>query len=1017
MSLDLSTVLLSQAEQTQLAALDPFIKKEIQERFLLTPEGLEPSKVILSTYKAHDLDKVFLNRFFQFILTKDPQPFNEYCKIYSSGRSADFIGFIKTRSLRNIKLLFEEFVTYKKIPEKTPLSCAWKVFLTSTKLTIFQKTEVLALIIRFLDADKTLKNEAIEKFIKSCEMLKSKYDDELLDSFMQAVGEQNTNITDAFYLLEQFVEKPFDDIFPLACRLIDKSSTLAEIQSHLMRAEIVYEKLWKEADLDSVCQRIMEMPFPINPAIHAKIFLQMREIKRIYETFPQGLDELGLQALIKKLAIEDLDPEAKRLKLVACAILAFKHIFHITLHPTQVFTALAYFHHEIGALAQVKTGEGKSMIVALSALIHASEGHRIHVISSANSLSIRDEEHFKPFFLLFDITSSHICTKVPDKKSFLANIIYGTASDFEFAIMREMIHDEQIFQETRRFLPEKRFDLVLIDEVDNLTIDTTLSSSRIAQPADINYDWIYSPLLKFAQEHKGGKIEELKAFLKIYNEGSIAHLLPTVSEAKLTSWLASSKHALYELNENIDYVVQIKEGQRQIAIIDFSNTGRILEGNRWSKGIHEFLEVKHGIVPKKESYTPLVLSHPVYYSMYKKIIGLSGTLGSREDRGEIEEIYHLTCFDVPTYLSPKRIDKPPVVVPSKAVHIEAIKNSIIEKMSAQRPVLVLCETIEFTQQISNVLKAAGIAHELLNEIQKKSDQEVLALAGQASRVTVATNTAGRGTDIKLSAQSILAGGLHVLLTFYPSSIRVEEQARGRAGRQGQPGSSEVIICSENAIEEHEILRTKRAALQRQLHVNLSRLSLKQFSLAQSFYQRYAKFLRSKADLVALIAPRWIPKRFIKSHAVDLSVFTGKDLILASRGAHLMTLNENDRDSWCIYLDNLHDRVAKLVLDNFAVKTLSVLDFITHDVSRAVFHKIHVPLKILGASEASIRAFMEACFEAACHSMDRIMEEAEAPGNWASVIAGDGSGFEAFLKDMILGRRPKLYDYINFEMET
>lgn len=1008
MSLDLSTVLLTSAQQEVLRDVDCRVKSHIQDWLIKTKRGFDPARIILETYRSLPSEKIFLDRFFYLLLNvKDEAIINKFFSVHDLGKTFEFIDFAKTRSLKDVSILFDTFKSYKKLPLSLTIDHSWFYFVHKRKLNTFQKNELLKLI----EFYKSSLKDKLEKLVLSLEQIKILYDDELTDAILKALKAENFHIDEACFIGDKFLEKSFDDVYPFASSLIDNSITLKQIKKKFEESFVLKEKIWIDVDFDEIYSRISTVSFPIDDFILKKIQSEILLIRTFYENFPKGLDVYAIRGLFKEVLSETLTANEKRLKLFALGILGIKLVYNIVLHPTQVFTVLAYLNFEYGALAQVKTGEGKSMIVALTALIHALEGLNVHVISSSQSLSKRDQGHFEFFFEIFGVSSSHICEHKLTKTQFKSKIIYGSAEDFEFAVMREMIENKQFFIEKKEFLPSKRFDLVIVDEVDNLMIDTTLNSTRIAQPADVVYNWVYVPILKFVIEYPKGDLVSLRVFLATYEKGMFLDRFCAVSESRLKTWLESAKTAVFKMNENVNYIVRTKESGREIVIIDFENTGRVLENCRWSSGIHEFIEVKHGIVPRKESYTPLMLSHPVFFMMYKKIVGMSGTLGSVEDREEIRTIYNLRCFDIPTYLSHQRIDTPMIAISDKTLYLEFIKKSILEKIRVSRPVLVLCETIEFTYEISLILIKEGVDHEVFNEVQKKSDIEILGKAGLTSAVTIATNTAGRGTDIKLSNEAIVAGGLHVLITFYPSSVRVEQQARGRAGRQGQPGSSEIVVLSDKTLKDLDSEHAILAGFQIHRRIINFKFSRKQFELAQDFYMKYAAFLNKKAAIIVKYAIKWTSKRLIKDYIPNLSQLEGKELILAKKAVELMSLLDDDYDGWCLFLDALYHRLACLILNNFAVKTMSVLDGIVHLGSHQTLAIIHTLFNCVGFSQKMIERLMDETSLEICSKMDEVMEKVSSADNWGNYIKEDGSGLEYFLKELLAGKNPKIMSYL------
>ncbi len=268
-------------------------------------------------------------------------------------------------------------------------------------------------------------------------------------------------------------------------------------------------------------------------------------------------------------------------------------------------------------------------------------------------------------------------------------------------------------------------------------------------------------------------------------------------------WTQSAYIAQFRKQLDIDYVVK-KEAAKQgipakesIVIVDRANSGRLQEGSRWHGGLHEFLELKHDLQIRAESHTPASMSHSTYFGCYQKLFGLTGTIGSKEERREIEELYGVTTFDVPPNLPRQFAQLPSKIAHANQLHA-ALLAEIREMQQKNRPTLLLLPTIEETDHLSQYLTQHAVRHHLLNEQQVVSEDRVIAMAGRPSQVTIATNTAGRGTDITLKPQSLRNGGLHVVFAFYPENDRVENQGFGRAARQGQPGTGRFLLSRGDA---------------------------------------------------------------------------------------------------------------------------------------------------------------------------------------------------------------------------
>ena len=233
--------------------------------------------------------------------------------------------------------------------------------------------------------------------------------------------------------------------------------------------------------------------------------------------------------------------------------------------------------------------------------------------------------------------------------------------------------------------------------------------------------------------------------------------------------------------------------KKKVFIVDLY-TGRINIGSRWSYGVHEFVEIKENLIPEKESLTIASISHPSFYDNYNCIFGLTGTIGEINERNEIKEIYHLDSFDVPTNFESKKKILDKIIVDNKEQKYQKIISEI--KKNENRSILVILNTINETLEFSDKLKKIGIYNLLLNDIQNEKEEYILYYAGKPKSIVIATNAAGRGTDILLTKESLQNGGLYVIIGFFPENSRIEFQAIGRAGRQGQPGSAQIIFSKD-----------------------------------------------------------------------------------------------------------------------------------------------------------------------------------------------------------------------------
>jgi len=419
-------------------------------------------------------------------------------------------------------------------------------------------------------------------------------------------------------------------------------------------------------------------------------------------------------------------------------------------------------------------------MIAMIALFYAGNKRYVDIITTSHSLAMRDQIKYQKFYASLGYESSHICDPDPLNKSFQASIIHGTISDFEFSILRE----KSFGSKTRYINDQSRpCDIVIIDEVDNISLDAANNSSRISDKSLNNYKWIYKPYYEFAMNNLFD-IKNIRNHLS--NFGNINKL----SDDKLKELYNSAKRAQVTFVEDVHYIVR---SSGKIVIMDYENTGTAMDNCTWSFGVHQFLEIKHNSELTDEDITVASMSHYSLIRQYKFIIGLTGTSGEKQERDELQNLYNVEFFDVPPHFSNKRVIVEPVLYLTNEQHMSEIIKSATSYTQKGRPVLIICRTIQDAIRLDNNFKTTGLMYQIFTGKQITSEDEIIDKAGQASMITIATNNAGRGTDIILSKIALNAGGLHVIVTCYMKNIRTENQAIGRAGRQGQPGSCQVML--------------------------------------------------------------------------------------------------------------------------------------------------------------------------------------------------------------------------------
>lgn len=722
--------------------------------------------------------------------------------------------------------------------------------------------------------------------------------------------------------------------------------------------------------------------FPLSNAEVTQLGEDYKEILE-YGAVCQTAPMSELSAAARKLGQKLKQNPGKRdasLELIAIIREVVNRVFQINPHSTQILTLLSLIRvpaGKKGRIAQKKTGEGKSLVDAMLAVYHGCQDKFVDIITSSSNLAIRDQKKYAKFFNVFGISSSHICHRRPERQHFNGQILYGTNRDFEFSILRDELYNrEHRYTTLNGKLCKRTCDVAIVDEVDNLFLDTALSSARIATASPQARPWVYAPILSYANQKLDAKeniplsehVQRIRQILKESYDAKYAEQVNQIPDKKILQWLSSAKSSLEDKKLNRDYVILTKEKTRgenekdiqQVVIVDYKNTGRLNPGSRWQHGLHEFVETKEGIEPQSESLTSASMSHPAFFNSYKEIYGLSGTVGEEIERKEIETVYNLDTFDVPPHARSQRYSLPPQILDSEEQHfvsiLEDIQNHILEK----RPILVLFDSIEKANKFSAFLADKNIKFQLLDDKQKEDEEYLVSRAGRPGMVTIATNTAGRGTDIGLTIETAIAGGLHVILAFYPANVRVEEQGLGRAGRQGQPGTCRLILQSDDeqiselvprALREVMLrnkidfmnnlrkLRTLRVARESRQRISRIKIDTIQHNVLKEFCNllKYARKKMTKiedADLVKQLSHVTIPPADIKESSNPAIQFIQKQVynhiaqqindIPVNWQAFLKTAKqlyfEMILQEWATFYDHLSDEETNLDPELYKIAT-------------------------------------------------------------------------------------------------
>jgi preprotein translocase subunit SecA len=461
----------------------------------------------------------------------------------------------------------------------------------------------------------------------------------------------------------------------------------------------------------------------------------------------------------------------------------------------QILGALVLYY---GDIAEMKTGEGKTLVATMPLYLNALQGKGGHLVTVNDYLAKRDSVWMGPIYSFLGLTVGliqHDSTYEDRKKAYNSDVTYGTNNEFGFDYLRDhmALSEEQIVQ--------RELYYAIVDEVDSILIDEARTPLIISGPSEESTSMYYTAKkvadnliegtdfegdekLKTATLTTEGvhKVEKMLHIDNLYDE-KFVEMVKHINQA--------IRAKVYFKNE-VDYIV--KDGE--VIIVD-EFTGRLMFGRRYSDGLHQAIEAKEGLAVKSESQTLATITFQNYFRLYKKLAGMTGTALTEKD--EFKEIYDLDVYVIPTNKPVIRVDHPDVVFETESAKFKAIVKRIKELYNKGQPVLVGTRSIEKSELISSMLKKEGIPHNVLNAKYHEKEAMIIKDAGQYKMVTIATNMAGRGVDIKLGNGVTELGGLFILGTERHEARRIDNQLRGRSGRQGDPGESQFYISLEDEL--------------------------------------------------------------------------------------------------------------------------------------------------------------------------------------------------------------------------
>ncbi len=490
---------------------------------------------------------------------------------------------------------------------------------------------------------------------------------------------------------------------------------------------------------------------------------------------------------------------------------AFKRTMGVRLFDVQMMGGIVL--HE-GDIAEMKTGEGKTFVATMPLYLNSLTGANVHLVTVNDYLAKRDPAWVKPVYDALGVRAGFIQNMMPfaeRKEAYAAEVTYGTNSEFGFDYLRDNM------AVTLQGTVQRGYPYAIVDEVDSILVDEArtplIISGEPETAARVYYDFarvvrgLEGQASKTKSEGKGVDETEMSGADYLYDEkfktvspsqnaiGKVERALGVdnlyaPSNVQLVNHLNQALKAESLYHRDRDYVIQDGE----VKIVD-EFTGRIMEGRRWSEGLHQAVEAKEGVPIQEEHVTLATITLQNYFRMYEKLAGMTGTAKTEEK--EFVEIYDLHVVEIPTNVPVVRDDRNDFIFKTKDAKYNAVIEDIKERHEKGQPVLVGSISVEVSEHLSQLLTRQGIPHNVLNAKQHEREAEIIKDAGERGAVTIATNMAGRGVDIKLDEGIVDLGGLYVLGTERHEARRIDNQLRGRSGRQGDPGESRFYLSGQD----------------------------------------------------------------------------------------------------------------------------------------------------------------------------------------------------------------------------
>ncbi len=512
------------------------------------------------------------------------------------------------------------------------------------------------------------------------------------------------------------------------------------------------------------------------------------EYQKLTDEQLQGKTEEFKARLEKGETLDDILPEAfATVREASWRVLAMK--------PYRVQIIGGIILHQ-GRIAEMKTGEGKTLVATLPSYLNALSGKGVHVVTVNDYLASRDRDWMGQVYEFLGLTCGvvvHGLTNEERKAAYQSDITHGTNNEFGFDYLR----DNMVVYSDRRVQRELNF--AIVDEVDSILIDEARTPLIISGQGDKSTEFykVADFFVKRLKPEEHFTLDEKAKSVVLTEEG----ILEAEKNFHLENYadpknMELQHHVTQALKANnlfrVDKDYMVKDGE--VIIVD-EFTGRLMEGRRYSDGLHQAIEAKESVKVERESKTLATITYQNYFRMYKKLSGMTGTAQTEEV--EFRHTYGLDVVVIPTNKTIIRADNPDLIYRNTQAKYNAVVSEIKEAYKIKQPVLVGTTSIEKSEYLSALLKKNGIPHEVLNAKYHEKEAEIVAQAGSSGSITIATNMAGRGTDIKLGEGVVESGGLRIIGTERHESRRIDNQLRGRSGRQGDPGETRFYLSLED----------------------------------------------------------------------------------------------------------------------------------------------------------------------------------------------------------------------------